>query len=284
MTMTIKRAIAALVFVAACDQPHPVAEAQPTGAGASAFAEAPDVQWRLPSRLKEISGLAVTRDGRLFGHDDERGVIYEINVDDGAFAKAFAIGDPVEAGDFEGLAIDGEGAFWMTTSHGRLYRFREGADGEHVAFERFDSGLRDVCEVEGLAYVAPEDGLILACKENHVRGMRDQVTLYRWRAEGGAAELWRSWPEADLAMAAGVRRFRPSSLDFNAERGQFVLLSARDGALVELNAAGEVLAARALGSGHAQAEGAAIMPDGALVIADEGSPALVSRYPGARDD
>src|SRR5262245_36303804 len=35
--------------------------------GASLFAAAPDRRWRLPHRLNEISGLAVTREGALLG-------------------------------------------------------------------------------------------------------------------------------------------------------------------------------------------------------------------------
>ena len=60
----------------------------------SLFAAAPAQQRRLPRRLREISGLAVTSDGRLFGHDDERAVIYEIDVEGGQIVKSFAIGDP----------------------------------------------------------------------------------------------------------------------------------------------------------------------------------------------
>jgi len=196
--------------------------------------------------------------------------------------KAFALGTgAVERGDFEGLAITPAGDFWLTTSQGQLYRFREGAANAQVAFEAFDSGLREVCEIEGLAYLAAEESLILACKRNEARGMRDTISLHAWRVGGGAdAGLWRQVPEADVTRAAGVEHFRPSSLDIDAHTGRLILLSARDAALVELNADG-VASARALGPQHTQAEGAAILADGSLAITDEGGEgfALLSIYP-----
>src|SRR5262245_21845829 len=245
----------------------------------SLFAAAPAQQLRLPRRLREISGLAVSSDGRLFGHDDERAVIYEIDVEDGQIVKSFAVGDPPRSAYFEGLAVAPQDVFWITTSRGVLYRFAEGSDGAHVASEKFDAGLADICEVEGLAYCPAEDGLILAGKEHHARAMRDTVSLYLWRFSG-AAEPWRSIPEAEIAAVAGVRRFRPSSIEVDARSGRLLVLSAQKSALAELSAEGALLCARALD--HEQPEGVAVLPDGALVIVDEaegGGRALLSIYP-----
>jgi uncharacterized protein YjiK len=278
----LPRAAAALLALAACS-PHS-APAQTAPGGASLFAEAPDLQWRLPDRLREISGLAVAPDGRLFGHDDETAVIYEIDVADGRLVKAFALGDPVETGDFEGLAITSDGAFWLVTSRGRLSRFHEADDGAHVAYERFNTGLDDVCEIEGLAYLAAEESLILACKRNQARDMRDTVSLHAWRIGADAATPWRALPESEIAAAAGVRSFRPSSIEIDAGTGRIILLSANDNALAELSADGALVAARSLSSAHPQPEGIAVLRDGALVIADEAGSArpVISRYPRAQ--
>jgi uncharacterized protein YjiK len=277
--MTTRHGLAALLVLAACSPPPAPTETEMQAA--SLFAAAPTQQWRLPRRLREISGLAVTSDGRLFGHDDERAVIYEIDAQAGRLVKGFALGDPPRTADFEGLAVASEDVFWLTTSRGVLYRFREGDDGAHVAFDRFDTGLGDACEVEGLAYLAAEESLILACKQNHARGMRDMVSLYAWPFFGPAV-LWRSLPEAELAGAAGVRRFRPSSVDVDPHSGRLLLLSARNGALAELGADGALLAARRLR--HQQPEGVAVLADGALAIADEAGGderAMLSIYPRA---
>src|SRR3954462_5238642 len=77
------------------------------------------LQWKLPDTLHEISGLAALPDGRLFAHDDEHGVIYEIDPAEGELKKSFALGDPPLRGDFEGIAI-ADRDFYLMTSDGIL--------------------------------------------------------------------------------------------------------------------------------------------------------------------
>ncbi len=258
------RALPVIALLAwGCGAP-PELDETPSG---SLFTDAAAQHWRLPRTLREVSGMATTPDGRLFAHDDEVAVMHELDARGERVAKRFAVGDP-EHGDFEGLAITPEGAFWLVTSGGRLLRFQEGEDGAYVAFESFDSGLEEVCEIEGLAYLAAEESLILACKQNHAAEMQETVALYAWRP-GGAAQLWRSIPETDLTSRAGVSRFRPSAVEIDSASGRIVLLSAFDGALAELSAEGELLSARELDRRHRQAEATAILPDGALVVGDE---------------
>ncbi len=273
LTRITAAALAALA-VAACGQ---TSEAAPTG---SLFAAERDLQWRLPDRLHEISGLAVSPDGRLFGHDDEIGVIYEI--DSGEIVKWFAVGEPIVTGDFEGLTITPEGEFWLITSTGRLYRFREGADHANVTYERFNAHTEDVCEIEGVAHWATAQSLILACKRIYDRDMEDRAALRTWRLGDPSTTAWGEASDA-YAAAARVRRFEPSEVTIDPQTGRILVLAANSGALVELSPEGEIVSARALSSRHNQAEGAAVLPDGSLVIADEGGndQALLSRYPRA---
>ena len=85
---------------------------------------------------------------------------------------------------------------------------------------------------------------------------------------------------AVLADAVGAQSFHPSSVEIDAETGRLVVLAGREHAMVELDGQGILLAARSLGPHHRQAEGASILPDGALVIADEGGDAhaRMTRY------
>ena len=240
--------------------------------GASLFAAEPELQWRLPARLREISGLALTPDGRVMGHDDEAATLYQIDLEGGALVKRFSLGRPVVRGDFEGLAIGGDGAFYLSTSTGLLYRFGEGDDGARVAFEAFDTGLRSVGEVEGLAILPADGRVILSCKTNYSAALQGALALYSWSPQipDQPARPWLTIPVYELAAAVGARSFHPSALEIDARSGRLILVAAAENAMVELDAEGAVLAARRLGPRHRQPEGATILADGALLIADEG--------------
>jgi uncharacterized protein YjiK len=250
--------------------------------GASLFAAEPSARWRLSARLHEISGLAVTPDGRLMGHDDEAATIYQIDAETGLVAKHFSIGDPPIRGDFEGLAIDAAGVFYLTTSEGRLYRFGEAAPRGHAAFEAFDTGLKPLCEVEGLAFHAGDGCVIFASKTNYQAHLQGALALYRWSPEqpDQGAHPWLMAPIQAIAAATGMPSFHPSGLEIDPRSGRLVVLAGREGALVELDRNGSVLAARSLGERHPHAEGVTILADGALIISDEGGEgrATLTRY------
>lgn len=273
-TFVMTALFAAATLLAACS---------PAPAGAqSLFAAEPDSQRSLPDRLQEISGLAVAPDGRLFGHNDEIATIYEIDFATGQVVKRFTVGEQPVTGDFEGLTITPDGDFWLTDSEGRLLKFREGADDARVAFERFNTGVGDGCEVEGIAYQASDQSLILACKRLRGGSRASRANASVLRAWSVGADTARDWGPtgAALAAAAGVRSFQPSGLEFDTRSGRLIVISASDGAMAELGADGAVLSGRTLGDRHRQTEGVAILADGSLILADEGGndQALISRY------
>src|SRR5437016_9266243 len=62
-------------------------------------------RWVLPRQLREISGLALTTDGRVLAHGDEDGEVWEIDYRRGVLVKQFSLGERRLKGDFEGIAI-----------------------------------------------------------------------------------------------------------------------------------------------------------------------------------
>ena len=65
--------------------------------------------FELPKKLREISGIALAADGRLFAHGDERAAIFQLDTASGEIVKEFYLGrEGGMSGDFE-LAI-AEGA------------------------------------------------------------------------------------------------------------------------------------------------------------------------------
>ena len=247
---------------------------QTINVGRSLFSLEPEKRWRLPKHLREISGLALTPDGRAMGHDDERAMIYEFDVETGAVAKRFAVGDPTVRGDFEGIAIDGEGVFYLIASNGSLLRFREGEDRSHVPFEAFDTGLAEHAEVEGLAFHLGQGCLVIAAKANYSGALLGALALYAWQpGSSSRARPWLTAPVYPLARAIGAPFFHPSGLEIDPWTGRLVILGGPERALVELDAEGGLLAARSLGAHHPQPEGVTILANGALLIADEGGSA-----------
>src|SRR4051812_43892544 len=96
----------------------------------SADKSAPVAQWLMPPELREISGLALTSRGTVFAHDDNSGRISEIDPKTGVVRKGFSlVGNQKE--DFEAITIAGDDIYLMS-SDGKLFRFREGGDGQQV--------------------------------------------------------------------------------------------------------------------------------------------------------
>ena len=114
----------------------------------AALAGKPLARWILPAALREISGLALTQDGRLLSQGDEMGEIWELDYRRGILVKHFFLGDKAVKGDFEGIAVAGTTVF-MLTSSGKIYQFREGANETHVAYSMVETGLKSAVRVRG---------------------------------------------------------------------------------------------------------------------------------------
>jgi uncharacterized protein YjiK len=239
----------------------------------------PAATFEMPGRLDEISGLAITSDGRLFGHDDERATVHEIDRVTGEIGKrVFVGGDPSIEGDFEGLAIVGE-RFFLVTSGGILYEFREVGDRETSQPRVTDTGLERACEVEGLDYDPTDDVLLFACKTSTPE--RGTIVIQRLPMDPGRQrpspiEI----PRAQLPARGLEADFGASSVAVSPA-GTIFLASAAPEALIEVDRSGRMLGAVELSHDrHPQSEGLAFSPDSTLYIADErnGQSARVTAY------
>lgn len=233
--------------------------------------DAPPVVHRLPGRLREISGLALTDDGRMLTHDDERAVVYEVDAQAGTLRKGFGLGDPVERGDFEGIAT-ARGLVYLVTSDGKVYETPEGENDERTRFEAYDTGLGRRCEVEGLAFDPDRDALLLACKNPRERALEGSVAIFGWSFVTRALVPHPIRVDMrGLAEPIGATRFQPSGIARIEATGTYLLVAGPQAAVAEISPTGDVLAVRRLDPArHPQAEGIAVTADGRLAIADEG--------------
>jgi uncharacterized protein YjiK len=230
-------------------------------------------QWRLPDKLNEISGLALTADGRLLAVTDEAAIVYELDYSGARLVKAFALGEPTIRGDFEGIAAS-DSRVWLVTSEGVIYETAEGEDGERVAYHEYRTGAGKSCEIEGLTYRRSDGMLLLLCKNIKKKSGLESLAIFAWSTSSrkivGARTI--SLPDRDIATALRMTRLNPSGIAIEEESGNLLIVAARQRAVIALDAGGSLLSARVLplAARHRQAEGIAILPSGDILIADEG--------------
>ncbi|MDA1077075.1 MAG: SdiA-regulated domain-containing protein [Proteobacteria bacterium] len=238
----------------------------------STLVEANLKQWKLPGRLREISGLALTDDERLLAVTDEDAVVYEIDYQSGALIKSFALGQPTVRDDFEGITVNGA-TVYLISSTGRIYVTREGNDGERVRYQVYDTGIGKVCEVEGLTWSRRLETLIIACKEARSKALKNLVTVYAWSPhEDAPPRTLFALDEHALAAAYDEKKFNPSAIAIDATTDTYLLLASRQRAIARVSSDGRLIASARLATAikHDQAEGLAVTSAGALIIADEG--------------
>jgi uncharacterized protein YjiK len=237
---------------------------------------------KLPKELNEASGLTFTHDGRLLGHNDEQGIIYEIDFRTGAIRQRFSLGKyVVYRDDLEDIAAKKGGArgdtIFMVNSSGVILRFLPGKDGEKVDFQTFKTPLSIRNDVEGLAYDPATDCLLLACKGEAGIGFRSSVPANHRAVYAFSLKTYKLLPQprflipiAKITAQIKEKDFAPSAIARHPRTGNFLVLAARGNAIVELDAGGNLLGLSSLPKSlHPQPEGLAITPDGTLVICNE---------------
>ena len=228
-------------------------------------------RWRLHRRLREISGLTSAPGDRIFAHDDERAVIYEIDYRTGRLVKAFAMGDKGARGDFEGIAF-ADDRFYLVTSSGWIYESREGEDDEGMLYNIYGTGVGKKCEVEGLAFEPAGRVLLMVCKTPRDKEIEDFVAIYRFSLDSreitGAPLLV---PLREITSRIDGKSFRPSGIERHPLSGNYVIVAAQQFAMAEITPDGRVVAVVKLKRGnHRQVEGITFTSDGTLLLADEG--------------
>jgi uncharacterized protein YjiK len=248
-------------------------------AAATANPALPIAMWIMPPQLREISGLAYTSRGTVLTHDDNSGRVSEIDPRTGILIKSFSLlGNQKE--DFEAIAIAGVDIYLMA-SDGKLFRFREGADGQQVNFMMFDTGLGKECEFEGLTYEADSTRLVMVCKRLLDKQAPKEVRLYRMPLPLNRAKFTAlTVPLSEVAGANKWKNFRPSDITIDPFTKNYVIVASQEKGILVMTPDGEVVRSGPLPGDHNQAEGVAITRDTILLISDEANvkPAAITLY------
>ncbi len=262
MTRTFSLSLLTLLILSGCEAP-PAEERVP--------------QLKLPGSLQEISGLTLNRDGDVLAVADERADIYRIRFDDADVTLHSRFGDGKSIkGDFEGITIHGE-TLYIVTSEGEL--FAQPATGSDGRYEKFDTGLKKVCELEGLTAVPDQPQLLLLCKTPYKKGSRKRLLVHAWSIDEQRLdpEPWLNLRYADL----DTPRLHPSGISFNVD-GNLIIIAAKEQRYLVLTPAGELLRQDKLPNPHVhlQTEGVVVTSGNTLYLADEGQAGrgTITRY------
>ena len=191
-------------------------------------------KWIMPPELREISGLALTSRGTVFTHDDNVGRISEIDPRTGILLKSWSLlGN--QKGDFEAITIAGSDIY-LLKSNGKLFRFKEAADGQQVPFTVYDTGLGRECEFESLAYEADSSRLVMVCKRSLNKKDPHELRIF-----------WIPLPLGDRSAITGIRvpldqvvgsnkwkNFHPSDVNIDPFTKNYIIVASREKGLVEV--------------------------------------------------
>jgi uncharacterized protein YjiK len=236
------------------------------------------LQFTLPSGLREASGLAVSSDGRLFCHDDERGVVYEIDPADGSRIKRFSLGRLTIDGDFEGIAIKQDTMF-LVSSDGVIYQFLEAGDGDHVRYTYYTTPLSAGNDVEGLEYDEETDCLLLACKgvagltREERKEWEDFKAVYEFSLETKTLNPLPRFLVSlrELGKKGKKVKFNPSGIAKHPESGTYFVVAAQGGLVIELDREGKLVGSQECRKrANPQPEGIAIGPDQTMYLCNDG--------------
>ncbi len=240
--------------------------------GAYDLSARPKARFALPARLSEISGLAMTDDGRLFAHGDERGVVYQLDYTTGRIIKQFFLGRWGVRADFEGIAVKGK-VFYLVESNGTVYEFPEGNNNDRVSFRTYRTFLTSKNDVEGLCYDPATDALLLLCKADPGKGYHKHKSVYEFSLKTRTLSSRPRFliPLKDVTRSSDGHRFNPSGIERHPQSGTFFVVAAQGHSIVELAADGTVLAQQRINKKiDPHPEGIAFIPDGSLLLCNDG--------------
>lgn len=252
---------------------------------------------KLSHKLTEISGMTCTNDGRIFAHNDEKGVIYQLNYENGKIVKSFDVGKKLLKEDFEGITIVNN-LFYLVSSNGNIYEFTEGEDDEYVKYKKYKTHLSANNDVEGICFDPKTNSLLLACKGNPGKKYKGNRAVYEFSlSEKKLAkdpryllpikEILKDNEQNFISKLSEFfllsdNDFAPSDIEYNTSSDTFYILAFKGKMLVELSRDGEIISKKKLDAKkHYQPEGLTFTLESDLLISDEGGNqrATITKYP-----
>ena len=261
------------------DQNRP-ASATVAAADAPYDFQSPDLRVELPGELLEISAITTMSNGKLAAVQDESGIVFVINPENGEVESEVQFGEPA---DYEGIAWSGD-RLWVLRSNGRLFELN-GWPGSDPNVHEIRTPLRGKNDTEGLTYDPSGNRLLIACKEEPGGNLdKDKKAIYAFDL---ATRSFNPDPvyvldTKQLEESTPIdKKFKPSDVAIHPTTKEIYVLSGTVPGLVILDSSGNLKGAWKLDNGmFEQPEGLTFLPDGTLFISSEGQsgPGMLYRY------
>jgi uncharacterized protein YjiK len=236
----------------------------------------PDDKFMLNQELEEISGLSYVKDGILAAVQDEKGTVYIYDIENTAVTDKIKFG---KSGDYEDIAMQNGTAF-VLRSDGQLFRFS--LSGGATEAEVYPTPLSDRNDVEGLAYDAANERLLLACKGNSGINSDDPsnraVYAFDLKTNTLMTEPAFLIPVKEVKKLSGSKdNFRPSGIAIHPVSGLVYIVASVGKVLIVLNKNGSIEAVRPLPARYfKQPEGICFASNGDMFISNEGKGGMAS--------
>ncbi len=247
---------------------------------------------KLDKTLKEVSGLALMDNNHVLAIQDEKGIIYKIDLQNNKVEQKFNF---AKKGDFEAVALV-DSTVWVAKSNGKLYKVTLEKDNIKT-IKIIKTPFHKKNNLEGLCYDKANNSLLIACKGNPFfeegKNNKDFKAIYRFDLTKDSLiekpflliDLMELKEKQHLGKAskAGIKilrkmnenegdpTFQPSAIAIHPFSKNMYLLSAVGKQLLVLSPKGKMLFWQELDKKtHPQPEGICFAPNGDLYIADEG--------------
>lgn len=226
-------------------------------------------QYELAPELNEISGLAISEKLNFYSHNDEEGIIFRLNYFNGNVLDKYQLGRVPLKRDFEGIAAVGE-FIYLVTSSGYILEAEEKNLSDNTIYRRYSTTLNQTYNVEGLCFDPVNNFLLLACKGYPVSDEFKVVYAFDLKTKKFYDDPVFIISLKELKEKFDIDEFTPSGIEYNKLTETYYIISGKE-VIIEVSQFGEILDAVNLSKKiHKQPEGITFLPDGTLLIADEG--------------
>ena len=239
----------------------------------------PSSVFKLAKDLREISGLSLLSDSSVVAIQDEKGVLFELSLADGAILRESKFG---KSGDYEGVEVVGDSIYALTSS-GDLYSMYWHGDDVSKP-NKSETFLSSKYDTEGLGFASWNNTLLIAAKEYAGADLRSSKSIFAFdvstkelsttptiivKIDSIAAA---AHGDASIPQKMLLRNwFKPSALAIDPLSNFIYILSSSYESIVVLDTSASIVSFDRLDPGiYPQPEGIAFKPNGDLIIASEG--------------